>query len=115
MSKFSRFSAIIIAIVTLVGVGIDAQAEPTGPAVSIVNLRPYNGEGAPNGAVFVMVDKATLCDTNVYMIDMAFGGSKEVYAAALTAFATGKQIQIEIVNSGCTGWGTKVQSLYIIR
>jgi hypothetical protein len=88
------------------------QAEPTSGPVNIVRLRPYNCASC-TGAVYVQIDAPSICDTTVYQIDLTFVGAKEVYAAALTAFVTGKKVQIEVVNTGCTGWGTKIQSLYV--
>jgi hypothetical protein len=38
-----------------------------------------------------------------------------MYAAALTALTTGKRVILEVSNAtGCTGWGTKLQSLYVL-
>jgi hypothetical protein len=91
-----------------------ARAEPTTVAVNITELRPYNIEGTTAGsAVFVAVDLVSACDTNVYKIDLRFAGSREVYAAVLSAFLTGKKVRIEVVNSGCTGWGSSIQSVYV--
>ena len=91
-----------------------ARAEPTTVPVSIVEVRPYNIEGTTAGsAVFVAVDQVSACETNTYKIDMRFAGSKEVYVAVLSAFLTGKKVRIEVVNSGCTGWGSTIQSIYV--
>lgn len=87
------------------------SAEPTTKPVHILYVRPYNNAG--QGAVFVQVDAVSLCNTDTYMIDLGLGGAKEAYAAALTALLTNRPVAIEVANSGCTGWGTAVQSLYL--
>ena len=97
---------------------VPAFAEPTTGPVRITQVRPYNSAGAPDGAVFVAVVSADpavpVACTTVFQIDLTYGGGKAVYAAALTALATGKTVQIEMVNDGgCAGWGTKIQSLYV--
>lgn len=90
------------------------SGEESGP-LQITMLRAYNGvtpTGGP-GAVFVVVNQQSLCGTTVYRIEG--DRSETLYAAALTALATGKPIRVEISNeTGCTGWGTKLQSLYIL-
>jgi len=42
-------------------------------------------------------------------------GSKEVYAAAVAALVADKSVRVEAVNTGCAGWGTKIQSIIIIK
>lgn len=91
-----------------------AIAEPTGAAVKILSLRPYN---TPNGGnIYVEVSQAKEpCETQGYVIDLSWVGAKEAYAAALTALVTDKYVRIEAVNTGCTGWGTKIQSIILIK
>jgi len=39
-----------------------------------------------------------------------------MYAAALTAFVAGKQVMLEVSDqNGCQGFGTKLQSIYILE
>lgn len=91
-----------------------ALAEPTGAQVKILSLRPYN---TPNGGnIYVEVSQSKEpCDTQGYVIDLSWVGAKEAYAAALLALATDKYVRIEAVNSGCTGWGTKIQCIILIK
>ncbi|WP_426323393.1 hypothetical protein [Pseudoduganella sp. R-43] len=94
--------------------GASALAEPTGDPVKIVSLRPYNTPAGGN--IYVEVSQANQpCETQGYVIDLSWIGAKEAYAAALTALVTDKSVRIEAVNSGCTGWGTKIQSIILIK
>jgi len=91
-------------------IGFAANAGETGGKVNLVSLRPYVGK------VYVQVSPAGLCGTEVFTIELANTGGKEMYAAALTAFSAGKLVELEVSNAtGCTGWGTTLQSLYIYR
>lgn len=92
-------------------------AEPTSGPVHIVTLRPYsNSGGSTGGAIYVTVDSSTFCSATVFKIDLTFGGAKEAYAAALSAIVSGKSVQLEVLNStGCAGWGTTLQSIYILN
>jgi len=49
------------------------------------------------------------------VIDLSWIGSKEAYAAALTALVADKFVRIEAVNTGCAGWGTKIQSIILLK
>lgn len=85
------------------------QAEPTGGRVTVVNLRPYSG-----GSIYLQVSSTELCGTEVFSFTGSEVNGKEMYAAALTALASGKQIQLEVSTAtGCTGWGTRLQSIFI--
>ncbi|MBI3561507.1 MAG: hypothetical protein HY080_07320 [Gammaproteobacteria bacterium] len=106
-------SGITFIVLSLVFSSFTALADPTTAPVHITQIRPYNTQGASCGVVYIAVDQTLACNTNVFQIDLCFGGGKEVYAAALTAFAASKAVQVEVVNSGCTGWGTKIQSLFM--
>lgn len=91
----------------------EVSAEPTGVAMKILYIRPY-ADGA-GGRVYIRVDQSTLCNTDSFMLDLSLSGSKEVYAAALSAFLNGRSVEIEVSNaSGCQGWGTAIQSIYIL-
>lgn len=91
-----------------------AIAEPTGAPVKILSLRPYNTPTGGNIYVEVSESKQP-CETQGYVIDLSWVGAKEAYAAALTALVTDKYVRIEAVNTGCTGWGTKIQSIILIK
>lgn len=85
------------------------QAEPTGGRVTVVNVRPYSG-----GSIYVQVSSSELCGTEVFSFTSSEVNGKEMYAAALTALVSGKQVQLEVIAAkGCTGWGTRLQSITI--
>jgi hypothetical protein len=87
-----------------------ATAGETGARVKIVSLRPYSG----GPSAYMQVASDALCGTSVFTIAVSEPSGKEVYATALSALVAGKDVAIEVSNStGCTGWGTRVQSLYI--
>jgi hypothetical protein len=92
------------------------QAEPTTAPLSVVNIRPYMNNGGV-GAVYFTVDSVALCNTSTYVIDLAWGGSKQAVATLMLAFAGNNRVQIEIDNAGraTPSWSTKVQSIYIVR
>lgn len=107
--KTMRVKAIVLAAILCVAQG--AQAEPSSGRVTIVNLRPY----ANGNLVYLHVSSGELCNTEVFTIDTGVPNGKEIYAAALTAVASGKQIIVEVSNDlGCTGGGSRVQSIYIL-
>lgn len=91
-----------------------ALAEPTTGAVKVVEVRPYNVQGAP-GAIYVRIDQISLCNTDTYKIDLTWSGSKEVLAAALAALIADKPVKVEVVGSACIGFATPIQSLYILK
>jgi hypothetical protein len=86
-----------------------AQAEPSGGKVDIISLRPYAGS-----VIYIKVSSATLCNTEMFTMDTSQVNGKEMYAAALAAVTTGKKVSLEVANAtGCAGWGTKLQSIYL--
>lgn len=107
----------ILMLLALVIIGISgnaAFAEPTTGPVKILEVRPYNVQGAP-AAVYVRVDQVSLCNTDTYRIDLSWNGSKEVLASALAALVADKYVKVEVVNTGCVGFATAIQSLYILK
>jgi len=87
------------------------QAEPTGGRVTIVSLRPHI-----NGAIYVDVSSSEFCGTSVFSIIATEVNGKEMYAAALTALASGKQVRLEVPTAvGCTGWGSRLSSIYLFN
>lgn len=83
-------------------------AEPTSAPLTLKMLRPY--AGGPN--VYVYVGETTFCGADTFVIDTSMPNGKELYAAALTAYAMGKRVRLEVPTAtGCSGWGTKVQSI----
>lgn len=86
------------------------HAEPTGLRVNVVELRPY----ASSTVAYLQVSSSELCGTSVFAIPLDEVGGKEMYATALAALVAGKKIALEVSNSrGCTGWGTRLQSIFI--
>ena len=91
-------------------IGGAVHAEPTGARVNVISLRPY----ASSTSAYLHVSSPALCGTEVFTIPLNEQGGKEMYATALTALVSNKQIQLEVSNAtGCTGWGTRLQSLFI--
>lgn len=91
-----------------------ALAEPTTGPVKVLEVRPYNIQGSP-GAVYVRIDQVSICNTDTYKIDLSYSGSKEILAAALSALIADKPVKVEVVNTGCAGLASPIQSLYVLR
>ncbi len=84
-------------------------AEPTSGKVKINNIRPYHSS---NNVVFIEVSNSSFCNTNVFKII----NDKQMYSAALAAMMSDKDVKIEVIDStGCSGWGTILQSIYIYK
>ncbi len=105
-----KFILILNVIVLLVASPLYAGDEIRD--LSIISIRPYSG-----GDIFIETNASSnLCDTSTFTIDSNAPDKRELYAAALAALTAGKKIGIEISNAtGCTGWGTKLQSIYIFN
>lgn len=82
-------------------------AGPVDGPFGVVSVRPYSN----SPGIYLQVNSAALCGTEVFIIDSTLPNGKEMYAAVLTSIATGKKITLEAVS--CTGWGTKLQSLWL--
>jgi hypothetical protein len=91
------------------------QAGLRTPAIRIVQVRPYVSRDTNPGTVYIEVDQATICNSYIYALDMSRGGSKEAYAVALSALILDKPVVFELVNSGCSSSGTKIQSIFLSR
>lgn len=86
-------------------------AEPTGGRVSVLSVRPYSG-----GSIYVEVSSSELCGTSVFSFIASEVNGKEMYAAVLTALASGKQVRLEVSTAtGCAGWGSRLQSIYLYK
>ena len=86
-----------------------ASPESTSPAY-VIMVRPYN-----SGSIYIQLDSNVLCDTSVFMIDGNNAGKDIMYSAALSALVAKKKVRVEALTStGCTGWGTRLQSLYLL-
>jgi len=104
----SKSQLLIAALLSIVSTS--AFAEPTGSAVKIRSLRPYVYAAGP--VVYIYVSQLSApCETDTYKLELSSPGAKEVYAAALGAHLAGKPVRIEA--DGCTGWRSKVRSIFI--
>jgi hypothetical protein len=64
--------------------------------------------------IYIGVSSSDFCGTTVFSFSSSEPNGKEMYAAVLTALASGKQVQLEASTAtGCTGWGTRLQSIYL--
>ncbi|KAF1721725.1 hypothetical protein [Pseudoxanthomonas wuyuanensis] len=101
-------TAMVIFLMILCIPGV-VQATPTGERVSVVSVRPYSG-----GLIYVQVSSSDFCGTNVFAFSASEVNGKEMYAAALTALVSGKQVRLEVSTAtGCTGYGSRLQSIYL--
>jgi hypothetical protein len=109
-------AALLVLVATLASAVLPTMAEPTSAAVMIKSVRVYNVPPG-NGPGFALVQVATpsICSTDTYKIDLAWGGSRETLATALSAFNADQFVLIEAVGSQCNGWGSLLQSIYIVR
>jgi hypothetical protein len=113
-SKFIAGSHARILLSALCLVTAFAYAEPTTPPLKIKSIRTYNALGG-SGAAYVNLSQVSVCGTDTYKIDFTFGASKEALSSAMSALLADKPVQVEVVNTGCTGWATTLQSIYIIQ
>lgn len=91
--------------------------EPTSGPLKIDHVRAYNHQNPPEqtGFALIRLSQPSLCETDTYRIEPAWSGGKELFATALSAFLADKPVPVEVVDSGCTGWGIRLQSLYILK
>ncbi|KAA8921835.1 hypothetical protein CEK64_00195 [Xanthomonas sontii] len=66
--------------------------------------------------MYIDVDSDAFCGTFTFVIDTTQPNGKEAYAAAMTALTTGKKVRLEVpTDTGCKGWASKLQSIFIYR
>lgn len=108
-SALGKIATYLLASGALFAVG-PVGAEPvSSKAVGVVMVRPYLG-----GVVYLQVSDNTFCGTDTFTIDTTQQNGKETYAAVLVAVTTGKKLGLEALNStGCNGWGTRLQSVFL--
>ena len=105
ISKISAFTLTALAIFSC-----PAMSEPTSVPTNIVSVRPYVG----SDLVFFTADSNVICDTNVFKIDTKKSMGQTTVATLLTAVAAKLKVKIEVANAtGCTGWGTEIQSITV--
>lgn len=105
MKTLSLFMVLVMLVMSFT-----AMAEPSSTeSAGIRSLRPYI-----DGSVFIELDAVILCNTTVFMIDGTQVEKDIMYASVLSAFMGNKQIRVEALTAtGCTGWGTQLQSIYM--
>jgi hypothetical protein len=87
------------------------MAGATSQRVKLIEVRPYIG----NSNVYIRTDSEALCGTSVFRIVTSQPNGKEAYAVALSAIASGRSVMLEVSNAtGCVGWGTELQSIWIV-
>lgn len=106
ISKISAFT-----FATLATFSCPAMSEPTSPPTHIVSVRPYLG----SDLVFFTADSNVICDTNVFKLDIKKSLGQVTVATLLTAVSAKLKVKIEVANAtGCTGWGTEIQSVTVL-
>ncbi len=89
---------------------IKAFSEPTGGPLFIKLLRVYS-----SGEIYVTMQNNTFCTTDTFHVPATFPGRREILATLLTAKSLDSPVYLEALNdTGCVGWGTKLQSVYLI-
>jgi hypothetical protein len=97
-----------VSVLLLLSTSVLAQA--SGGPFSIVLIRQLESQ------TYIQVDSTSLCGTNMFWIENTLAGAKQIAAVALTALATGKSVNLEVRSDlGCTGWGSRLQGVQILR
>ena len=100
------FKAILISFIAYINLG---HAVPTSSNLYVDYIRVYS-----NGTVYIGVTTADFCSTSVFSIPSTTIAKKEFLASLLSAQAANKPVWLEAVNStGCTGWGTAIESVWL--
>lgn len=116
MNKFCFYGVACLGFFSLIFISNIVVAEPTVNDIQITMVRPYNDlTRAGSGSVYIYTDRVSLCDANMYRIDLSAPGSNALVAVATAALMGDKLVAIEIDNAGCAtpGWQTKIQSIYL--
>lgn len=109
----NKNSALILVLIALLSATFTVSAEPRTKYTDISSMRPYT-----NGDYFITLasnqfSNGTVC-TNTYKVQSSAAGAKAVIASLLTAYASGQKIQIEVPTAtGCQGFGTPIQSVFM--
>jgi len=109
--KKSILKALVLSASMLAAFNV--MAEPRTVVSSISSMRPYT-----TGTYFVTLATASLADgtscNRTYRVRNDDAGAKTVIASLLTAYAMGQDVQLEVPTStGCTGFGTPIQSVIV--
>jgi hypothetical protein len=107
-----RYTGIAFALAGLVGLCVPTFASATAetsPPVSIKSMRVYTG-----GGVYVeTVETPAACATSIFVIQYNDAARDQMTSVVMTALTTGKKVLIEVAN--CVGWGSSIQSIYLLR
>jgi hypothetical protein len=88
---------------------VNAFSEPTSGPLFVSLLRVY-----ATGDVYVSMKSNSFCNTDSFHIPASTAGRKEMLATLLTAQSLNSSVFLEASNAtGCAGWGTKLQSIYL--
>jgi hypothetical protein len=93
---------------------LSTMAEPTSSALTLSYVRPYGG----GNTVFLgaNISSGAFCASNVYSIDVGTSAGKAMFAVALTAITTGKQVKLELLTCASTANGASaLQSIYLLE
>lgn len=114
MRLLCKVYAIVAIFITFLVVPIKAFSEPVSAPVHIVYIRPYSG----GEIVFLVTDNpnGSFCAQSFYSIDGSTTGGKMMVAAAMMALASGKAVQLELMNcQGGSGGSNALQSIYVLN
>lgn len=105
-----RFVIMLVAL--SLGSPLAARAEPSSAPALVKQVRVY--EAGTGSVAFVTLATSDICQTTVFKINLTGGAGPGMLSAAMTALAARKYVIVEIANStGCTGYGTLLQSLAV--
>jgi hypothetical protein len=106
MTKIIRCIGVLFLLEPTLGV-----AGPHTGDVYISIIRPVT-TSTGEGFTIIQTNVNTSCGS-AFKIDTALPGGKEIFSVALSAHMANRKVNIELVDSGCAGWGTPVKSIYL--
>ncbi|WP_428431692.1 hypothetical protein [Photobacterium chitinilyticum] len=109
MSKKCAFILVLSSLFS----GLSFAAPETG-VVHITEVRPVTNASG-EGFAIIVTDSVAACNTDHFKINFALPGGKEIYSTVLAALIANKPVNVELVDSGCVGWGTSVKSVSLRR
>lgn len=101
---------VLIAAYMIVAASVSEAGQTVGP-VAITQIQPTDN-GNP-GAVIVTIASSALCGTNAFSINLSVSAGPSMFSTALAAFLSGKNVTLEILESGCAGPWTPLKSIRI--
>jgi hypothetical protein len=113
ISHALRLAFVVTSAIVFVFCTPVARANPYDTPGTVLYVRPYSS-GTNSFVVIQLSHGGSVCGTDTYTILLSDPGGQGMLAAALEALALEKSVTPEISNAtGCTGWGTVLQSLMI--